>query len=48
MKYAANDKKFTSGRILYKFETFSLYSQNLEIIWVVKLTFIICLLILWL
>jgi hypothetical protein len=31
MKYAANDKKkFTSGRILYEFETSSLYSQNVE------------------
>jgi hypothetical protein len=30
MKYASNDKKFTSGRVLYEFETFSLYSQNVE------------------
>jgi hypothetical protein len=30
MKYAANDKKFTSGHIFYEFETFSLYSQNVE------------------
>lgn len=30
MKYATDNKNVTSGRIVYEFETFSLYSQNVE------------------
>jgi len=46
MKYAANDKKFTSGHILYEFETFFTLFAKCVIMRIVKLTFIVCLLIL--